>query len=213
LDAVSRKPSLPPPTISESLTFLFSLSVIAIVGLRLYYLNIEINSSDIYLLSSNAVSCTQLEIGYSIMASIVPCLKTFMMAYEREIAGPTQYRQYAYGNGTAHKLSSLASNSREEGIAGVEPTEQSQSQGQEGIGRLGAKFMGKLRPDQTIYEAKVVTHDQRTTSDRKSVDSGNSRRMIIKKGVEWSVDYDGRNASPGSKEDDYTIEEVNGHER
>ena len=74
--------------------------------------------------------------------------------------------------------------------------------------------MGRLRPDQTVYEARVVGHAESSTSERKSVDSGNSRRMIIKKGVEWSVDYDGRTVSPSSKEDDrYTIEEVNGHER
>jgi hypothetical protein len=33
--------------------------------------------------------------------------------------------------------------------------------------------------------------------DRRSVDNGNSRRMIIKKGVEWSVNYDARTASLG----------------
>ena len=44
--------------------------------------------------------------------------------------------------------------------------------------------------------------------------SSEGRGMIIKKGVEWSVDYDGRNASPGSKEDDpFTIEEANAPER
>lgn len=137
-----------------------------------------------------------------------------MMPYDRQVDGPTQYRNYAYGNGTSHKLSSLASNSREEGIAGVESTDQSQAEA--GIGRLGAKFIGKLRPEQTIYEARVVTRQEQRVGmgDRKSIDSGNSQRMIIKKGVEWSVDYDGRNASPGSKEEDhYTIEEVNAHER
>lgn len=144
------------------------------------------------------------------MASIVPCLKTFMMPYERELTSPTQYRNYAYGNGTSHKLSSLVSTSREEGIVDAEPAESAQ----ESLGKLGAKFMGKLRPDQTIYEARVVTQPERRTPDKRSIDSGNSRRMIIKKGVEWSVDYDGKNARPGSKEDDhFTIEEVNAHER
>ena len=167
------------------------------------------NSTDVYLLSFSSVSCTQLEIGYSIMASIIPCLKTFMMPYDRELAGPAQYNDYAYGNGASHKLSSLASNSRDEGVAQTEGTES-----QEGIGRLGTKFMGRLRPDQTAYEARIVTHAAGGAKERKSVDSENSRRMIIKKGVEWSVDYDGRNASPSSKEDDhYTIEEINGHER
>ena len=80
---------------------------------------------------------------------------------------------------------------------------------QDGPGRLGAKFMGKLRPEQTVYEARVVGQE-----GRKSIDSGNSQRMIIKKGVEWSVDYNGRNASTGSKEDShYTIEEVDSNAR
>ena len=144
------------------------------------------------------------------MASIIPCLKTFVMPYDRQIDQPTQYRNYAYGNGGSHKLSSLASASGEGAI--VEPTDQGQAEA--GIGRLGAKFMGKLRPDQTNYEARVVTRPERSSTERKSVDSGNSQRMIIKKGVEWSVDYDGRNSSPGSKEEDFqTIRELNTHER
>lgn len=60
--------------------------------------------------------------------------------------------------------------------------------------------LGKLRPELTVYEARV-THDL-GVEGRRSVDSGNSRRMIIKKGVEWSVDYDMRNASSGGKEDE-----------
>jgi hypothetical protein len=136
------------------------------------------------------------------MASIVPCLKTFMMPYDRQIDGPTQYHNYAYGTGGSHKLSSLASNSRDGGI--VETLAAEQDQQGEGRTRLGSKFIGKLRPEETLYEARVV--GQGDHDGRKSVDSGNSRRMIIKKGVEWSVEYDGRNASPGSKEEDpYTI--------
>ena len=57
----------------------------------------------------------------------------------------------------------------------------------------------KLRPDQTVYEARV-THDQIERA-RGSLDSENSRRMIIKKGVDWSVDYDIRKTSSREGED------------
>lgn len=65
----------------------------------------------------------------------------------------------------------------------------------------GKKILGKLRPEETVYEAKV-THNRGEELRRGSIDSGNSQRMIIKKGVEWSVDYDTRNASAGGKEEE-----------
>lgn len=134
------------------------------------------------------------------------------MPYDRQIDRQTQYRTYAYSNGTSHKMSSLASASGEVVKEGAESADQ--SHGEAGIGRLGAKFMGKLRPEQTIYEARVVTRPEGKASKRKSIDSGNSQRMIIKKGVGWSVDYDGRNGSPGSKEEDFhAIDGVNSLER
>jgi len=46
--------------------------------------------------------------------------------------------------------------------------------------------MGKLRPEEISYEASVTYRD----GERGSVESESSRRMIIKKGVEWSVEHD-----------------------
>jgi len=43
-----------------------------------------------------------------------------------------------------------------------------------------------LRPEQTIYEARV-THERES---RGSEGSKLSQKMIIKKGVDWSVDYE-----------------------
>lgn len=71
--------------------------------------------------------------------------------------------------------------------------------------------LGKLRPEQTVYEARV-THEGSVES--RSLDSGNSQRMIIKKGVEWSVDYDTRNAISRGKEDEaYVTAEEARYER
>ena len=76
-----------------------------------------------------------------------------------------------------YKLSGLASNSEHDSGGAL---------------RAG---LGKLRPELTKYEASA-------THDRRSMDSGNSRRVIIQKSMEWSIsmDYDTRNAS--SRADD-----------
>jgi hypothetical protein len=172
--------------------------VIAIVGIRLHYLNYEFISDDPTYYGAAAASCTQLEIGYSIMASIVPCLKTFMAAYERPNPNASHYHNS--GNGTNYKLSSMASRSENDPNASNKSVERDLQY----TGGAGKRILGKLRPEQTVYEARV-THSRIGEARRGSVDSGNSQRMIIKKGVEWSVDYDTRNtSSQGGKEEEST---------
>jgi hypothetical protein len=173
---------------------------IAIAALRLHYLQINLNSPNIPLAYSATISCTQLEIGYSILSSIIPCLKPFMMPCERENdITPNTYHYGGSGSGS-HRLFSLASNSsrnrdKGEGI-GIE------KEGDENV-RFGATFTGQLRPELTAYEARVVSRDgeERKSDEKESEESLNSRRMIIKKGVEWSVDFDGWSAMTGRGED------------
>jgi len=137
------------------------------------------------------------------MASIVPCLKTFMAAYERPDPNASHYHNS--GSGTNYKLSSMASRSENDHVASNTSVERDL----QNAGAAGKRFLGKLRPEQTVYEARV-THNRSEEARRGSVDSGNSQRMIIKKGVEWSVDYDTRNtSSQGKEEESYvTAEDV-----
>ncbi|KAH8591594.1 hypothetical protein B0O99DRAFT_493305, partial [Bisporella sp. PMI_857] len=58
--------------------FGFRLPVVAIACLWLIYLDISLISAKPTLHFHNVVTCTQLEIGYSISASMIPCLKTFI---------------------------------------------------------------------------------------------------------------------------------------
>jgi hypothetical protein len=68
----------------------------------------------------------------------------------------------------------------------------------------GKTFIGRLRPEQTIYEARV-THPVGGDPLRASAESGDSQRMIIKKGVEWSVNYDlpSRRVAPETGSEEY----------
>src|SRR5579871_1375540 len=106
------------------------------------------------------------------MASIIPCLKTFMAPYEKTTPNPSQYQQY--GKGTNYMLSSMASksdNGNTNSYDSVESPPQVDPQYMTAVKRGPAvltKGLGKLRPEQTEYQAKV-THEGGNEA-RRSVD-------------------------------------------
>lgn len=198
--------------------------LVAIAGLRLYYLYIEITSSNPTLVGGpQTTACTQIEIGYSILASIVPCIKTFMAPYDKPIMTEVGYQRYGSTKNSAHELGSIASKGEvttEVVPAMASPAHervyQRNGRGEDGYMNYSAaertltlsgkndsvQALGILRPERIEYEAKVSHHghedmdiESRRDGREGSLDSGNSRRMIIKKGVEWSVDYDTRTTS------------------
>jgi len=178
------------------------LPLIVVIVLRLYYLHIQIHSANPTFSAAATVSCTQFEIGFSILASIIPCLKPFMAPYE----GPSPNTHSAYGyRGGNYKLSSIASFTAGNNNNNNNNNTTSSSTGKQGpkvnVHKLAEDGLGqgtmKLRPEEMAYEAKAEYKEREENSDGgRSIDSGNSRRMIIKKNVEWSVDYDARNPSP-----------------
>ncbi|PMD36735.1 hypothetical protein L207DRAFT_532336 [Hyaloscypha variabilis F] len=194
------------------------LPVIAIAGLRLYYLHLALTSTNPTLHGTpESTSVTQIEIGYAILASIVPCLKNFMAAYDAPIQSMHWYPTPS-NTGYTHELASVATGKsksaksqlsvsvsrsvdRESPEVVEKGTEEVYNGGRKGGGaRILSSGLGRLRPEQISYEARVEFKDregERSSREedgvgRRSVESGNSRRMIIKKGVEWSVDYDRR---------------------
>jgi hypothetical protein len=196
--------------------------VISLAGLRLYYLHLALTSPNTTLHGlPESASVTQIEIGYAILASIVPCLKNFMAAYDAPIQSRNWYQHYDYGTGVnnTHELASvvtaksqaksMVSNTTSASVPEVEnikeknasTTEVAYTGGKKGGGaRILSEGIGKLRPEQISYEARVEFKERalegerssREEGDARSIESMNSRRMIIKKGVEWSVDYDRR---------------------
>lgn len=149
------------------------------------------------------------------MASIVPCLKNFMAAYDAPIQSQNWYPHYGTSEAYTHELASVAvstksaakssksvvstavSNSSPEVKETSRGGVQVYSGGKKGGGAsILSSGLGKLRPEQISYEARVEFKErdgERSSREegesRRSIESGNSRRMIIKKGVEWSVDY------------------------
>lgn len=210
---------LPCPDLSFSFSN-FSYRVIALAGLRLYYLHVGLNSDNPTLHGTpESTSVTQIEIGYAIMASIVPCLKNFMAAYDAPIQSQQWYPHYGTNtNNYTLELASVANTTKSKAssksvvstsVSSPEVKVEVEEKRASGVdsykgGRKGggasmlSSGLGKLRPEQISYEATVEFKERegerssREDEPRRSVESVNSRRMIIKKGVEWSVDYDRR---------------------
>ncbi len=209
---------LPHPLLTHSnFYFLTIIRVIALAALRLYYIHIALSSSNPTLEGlPEATSVTQIEIGYAILASIVPTLKNFMAAYEAPISSVNWYQHYASEppTGYTHELGSVATTKSMSGsVPDVEKVREKVGTGEEGEGgdryrggkkgggaRMLSERLGRLRPEQVSYEARVDAKEREGEGERssreegetRSIESINSRRMIIKKGVEWSVDYDRR---------------------
>src|SRR5271155_3094652 len=122
------------------------------------------------------------------MAASIPCLKPFVTVYEKQ-PGQTTHSYYAdrLGNTVeserSFKLKSLNSN----------PGPKHESR---------PSMPGSLSPTvglQNTYTATVTTRDKKTMphDDALSVHSHDSRRMIIERTTDWSVQYDSRSMASG----------------
>lgn len=148
-------------------------------------------SGDPTLTGAYTIVCAQLELGYGLMASSVPCLKPFMSAFEGPFRPPqkssnpnsSDYPFTTYGSGHSKRLRS-ASDHRIGGGSAV-------------AGLSSADERG-LRPDGGMYQATVSQGPEDRTGpgggEGTSIDSGDSRQLIIKKDlvikkeVKWSVE-------------------------
>lgn len=189
------------------------LPVIIAAALHLRYLHLQMLSADPTLAGAYTVVCAQLELGYGLMASSVPCLKPFMSAFEGPFRPPqkssnlqsTDYPFTTYRSGNSKRLRS-ASDHRIGSCA---------------VGALSSADERALRPDGGMYQATVTHRDQGPEDgaggggEHASIDSGDSRQliikkdMVIKKEVKWSVEREGgEGASQERDKDAITIVKI-----
>jgi hypothetical protein len=115
--------------------------------------------------------CTQIQISYAIVAATIPCLKPFMNALSTNYGAPAQTKASPSGSKSQYQneysLSSLSKGSR--------------------LGRLERlKVSAPTTPwDRANHQVSVVPGDQH------SMESHESKKMIISKKNEWHVDYEG----------------------
>ena len=153
--------------------------MIVAAALRLHYLGGELRSFDTTLDGVFATICTQIDMNYAIVSATIPCLRPFMAATSTQHSIPAKSQGSSrYGTGTA-RLETPGNN-----IA---------------LASLSSKLEG---PSETGKEASTSTkkvsgwngfdHTVSVISpgDQHSIESHESKQMIIRKDVEWAVSYE-----------------------
>ena len=170
--------------------------LIAFVLLRLHYLGRGIHSPNPTLDLVSAVVWTQIELHYSIVSNTIPCLRPFMMAVSTDY-GATEPRtalgtkDYGYGSG-GRKDSGYALNSMGSRNGPRMNSENNPSMFHKA--RLGASRFGSsnnvFRSDRSQNKS-TVTHQVSHLGhhDSNSIESNDSRKMIIKKEVDFKVEH------------------------
>lgn len=175
--------------------------VIVAIALHLHYLHLQILSANPYLAGAYTVVCAQFELGYGIMASSMPCLKPFMSAYEGPLHPPLKSSGNAHSSGD-YRFTTYSSNhsrrlrsAEQGGPLSLSADERGGGEGGGIGGGLGGSSFN--HHPASAYKA-TVSHRDANTARKGSVDSGDSRRMIIqkddmviKKEVKWSVEREG----------------------
>ncbi|MCJ1438360.1 hypothetical protein MMC27_007748 [Xylographa pallens] len=181
--------------------FACRLPVIIPAVLHILYLRPEIITADPSFQMAFAVVCVQIEMDYGAMAATIPCLGPFLKACRThtEVDG-RQRPSRSFGLNTLGDPMSKISN---KGSKGSKALHSGLSSGARGNNRrtLDQQI---FRPDY-VEAVSTATPDKRNEkTDQQSIESHDSRRMIIKKKTEYRVQYESTKA-----DGEIEIEEVN----
>jgi hypothetical protein len=186
--------------------FALRLPVIVPAAFRLHYLSEALNSSDFTLDITYEVICKQVEVAYAIIAATLPCLRPFMVATATNYGAPAEGHKSKTGSyGKAYALSGSSHKSsqgdRNHNHAGFSLTNMTRKLGS-GVHSENTNASSKMNggSNAPIYgidsygkhTATVVA--SHTPRDARSIESSESKQMIIRKDVEYAVEYDSRPA-------------------
>ncbi|KAF2178014.1 hypothetical protein K469DRAFT_347739 [Zopfia rhizophila CBS 207.26] len=173
---------------------------------RLAFLHHSLTPTTSHYYTSRIVCTTQLSIGYTITASIIPYLKPFMQAYEQPPSSyPSKFSKSSKSSKSSNfKLSSLtgktAVSSNTDGVDD-EPREPVNRLVRKEIAFMRGGGVGRLRPEDMKYEAKASAMPTPEAVEHDGEGGGaddDSQVMIIKKGVEWSVQHERAGSASGT---------------
>lgn len=171
------------------MAFGLRLPVVIPAAFRLHYISDEILSVDPTLDGTWQAICTQIEINYGIIAATIPCLRPFMVATATHYGAPASAKR--------------SPNATSQTPRGTEP---GFSLGSIPNGLRSATRGRFNRSDEkskdippTIHEVDGTNGNQvgRNPSgdDHHSLESHDSKKMIIRKDVEWSVEFESSKSS------------------
>jgi hypothetical protein len=185
--------------------FALRLPVIVPAAFRLHYLSEALNSSNFTLDITYEAVCKQVEISYAIIAATLPCLRPFMVATATNYGAPAEGHKTktgSYGKAYARSGSSNKSSrrNRDQGSAGFSLTSFSRKLG---TGLHSEKNNAStVDGDNSAHIRRMDSHGEHTATvvashmprDTRSIESSESKQMIIRKDVEYAVEYDSRPA-------------------
>ncbi|KFY38630.1 hypothetical protein V494_04294 [Pseudogymnoascus sp. VKM F-4513 (FW-928)] len=155
------------------LAFALRLPIIAPAALRLYYLNIEYSSSDPTLSGVLASVCAQIETSYAIISATIPCLRPFMSSLNTHYGAPAKPKSTSgTGSGGSNPLTPLESLSKEGRSLGTKKRE------------ARGEMWDKPRNLTSV-----------TRGEKHSIDSHDSKQMIITKDTEFRVEFEGESGT------------------
>lgn len=141
------------------------------IGFRIYYLPGETTQSDVSFNGVNSSITTQVVLHFSIMAATFPCMKPFLVAFDKGLEasnlnstkGVSFLGSSRHGHGKGYILHSVGDDSNKSGDT-------------------------RLRPDRGETETNIEhTPKSPTAGATRSGDSELSDLMIIRKTQEWQV--------------------------
>ena len=162
------------------MAFSLRLLILVPIAFRLYYLKREYSSNNPTLIGTWAAIVTQVDVAYAIISATIPCLRPFMAATVTSTAPTDGSRKGSrYAKGSQDKPTNISKNSY-------------------GLNSLTSRFKnGKsTREEKQLSAASTqeiygnnVDHTVSVISpgDQHSVESQESRQMIIRRDVEWAV--------------------------
>ncbi|KFY14329.1 hypothetical protein V491_06094 [Pseudogymnoascus sp. VKM F-3775] len=160
------------------LAFALRLPIIAPAAVRLYYLNIEFSSSDPTLHGVLASVCAQIEISYAIISATIPCLRPFMSSLNTHYGAPAKPKtSTGTGSGGSNPLTPL-----------------------ESLTKAGRSLGSKKEGSRGEMWDKPGNLTSVTRGKKHSIDSHDSKQMIITKDTEWVVEFEGQSGTqtPGT---------------
>jgi hypothetical protein len=198
-----------PKKAGVAFAFLQRLAIIAPIITHLHYLKVGYHSDDPSLRNTNATICKQAEIAFAIVAASVPCLRPFLTATATHYGAPAEgakssQGQYANTAGSSKLSSKLHSNQGGAVISlqnlNLSKKESSINYSSSGNERVEGMFLSRSKSQVTAGGRNPKPRDAT------SVESDDSRGMIIRKDVQYDVQfYDDTMGTPNGHEHGHTV--------
>jgi hypothetical protein len=191
--------------------FALRLPVIVPAALRIHYLSDALNSPDFTLDVTYEIICKQSEISYAIIGATLPCLRPFMTATATNYGAPAEGHKTKQGSnggiyGRSGSSDKASRGNPNHGHVGLSLTSLTSKLGQRGhpekhngFPPMSGDYNGPTYGIDSYGQHTATVVASHPSRDAHSIDSSESKQMIIRKDVEYAVEYD---SGPADREAD-----------